>query len=107
MYADSISEQMQLAIDETNRRRQIQKQYNTKYNVQPYTVVKDIRDNIALNDFLDEDIKENQKVDIKKLNYRIKDLEKEMLQAAKNLDFEKAAELRDIIFELKVIKAEN
>lgn len=107
MYADSISEQMQLAIDETNRRRQIQKQYNTKYNVQPYTVVKDIRDNIALNDFLDEDIKENQKVDIKKLKYRIKDLEKEMLQAAKNLDFEKAAELRDIIFELKVIKAEN
>ncbi|HHW68863.1 MAG TPA: excinuclease ABC subunit UvrB [Tenericutes bacterium] len=103
MYADTISESMKRAIDETTRRRNIQEKYNLENNIVPTTIVKEIRELITNN----KDINENDKVekmskeDIFNL---INKLEIEMKEAAKNLDFERAMELRDIMFELKGAK---
>ncbi|MBN3489988.1 excinuclease ABC subunit UvrB [Acholeplasma equirhinis] len=100
MYADSVSDSMKLAIDETNRRRSIQKAYNEEHNVEPVTIVKDIRDNISIKG---EVIKEDKagKLSKKEIEKEIKRLEVLMKQAAKDLDFERAMEIRDILFELK------
>lgn len=100
MYADSKSQAMEYAISETLRRRKLQKEFNEKYNKKPITVEKDIRENISLRNIKVDD---EGKIDLSKVKKKemIKDLEKEMNEAAKNLDFEKAAELRDIIFELR------
>ena len=99
MYADSYSDSMKEAIDETARRRSIQMKYNEENNIIPKTVVKAIRDNI--NDEMKEDIKTEFK-DKKEL-YKTKTLiEKEMKEAAANLDFEKAMELRDLLFEISL-----
>ena len=103
MYADSISKAMQYAINETNRRRKIQQEFNEKYNLKPITIKKDIRDNISIRD-LKEDKKtkkSNEKLSKKEKESIIKQLEQEMKKAAQNLDFEQAAELRDLIFELR------
>jgi excinuclease ABC subunit B len=96
MYADSISPSMEIAINETNRRRNIQSEYNEKNNIIPKTISKEIRDLISNEEILIVD-----KKDKKQEEKLIKQVEEEMLEAARNLDFEKAMELRDILFEIK------
>lgn len=97
MYADTISEAMDKAINETKRRREIQNQFNLNHNLVPMTIRKDIRDSISIK--IVESVKKSKtKQDtILKLN----ELERLMKNAAKELDFEKAAEYRDLLFELK------
>ncbi len=102
MYADSVTESMKEAIEETNRRRTIQMQYNEENNIIPKTIIKEIKEPIKIK----EDYKEyvnskSNRINKKQKEQFIKDLEKEMKEAAKSLDFERAAELRDIILELK------
>ena len=99
MYADTISESMQKAIDETKRRRKIQEEYNKKYNIIPKTIKKEIRDLISNND--DKEEKPQEKMSKQEKMNMITKIEKEMKEAAKELDFERAMELRDILFELK------
>lgn len=99
MYADTISESMQKAIDETKRRRKIQEEYNKKYNIIPKTIKKEIRDLISNND--DKEEKPQEKMSKQEKMNMITKIEKEMKDAAKELDFERAMELRDILFELK------
>src|SRR5690554_1670270 len=100
MYADEISGAMEAAINETNRRRDIQLAYNKKHNTKPITISKDIRENISLREVKADDY---GKILLSKQQKKqtLKDLEQEMNQAAKALDFEKAAEIRDLIFELR------
>ena len=99
MYADTISDSMKEAIEETERRRTIQEEYNKKNGIIPTTIIKEIRDVISNG----EEIKEDKK---KKLTKRerdtlIEDLTREMNKAASELDFERAMELRDALFELQ------
>ena len=102
MYANSITESMQEAIDETNRRRKIQIDYNNKNNIVPKTIIKDIKEPIKLKeDYKDYVTSKSKKITKKEKQVLIADLEKQMKQAAKELDFERAMELRDIIFELR------
>ena len=101
MYADKISDAMNVAIKETQRRRTIQQEYNKEHNIIPKTIQKEIRDLIANVD--DEKKEEKKPVYSKKEKQNmIQRLEKEMIEAARNLDFERASELRDIMFELKL-----
>ena len=98
MYADTISEAMDYAIKETERRRKIQEQYNEEHHIVPKTIQKDIKDVIT------NEVKETakkKKITKKEKDRMIESLEEEMKRAAKNLDFERAMELRDIIFEMK------
>ena len=100
MYADNISESMDIAINETNRRRKIQEEYNIEHNIIPQTIVKKIPDAIS-NEIEEKETNKPEKMsksDKAKLMIRV---ENEMKEAAKNLDFERAMELRDILFELK------
>ncbi|WBW99286.1 excinuclease ABC subunit UvrB [Oceanirhabdus sp. W0125-5] len=105
MYADTISNAMNAAIKETERRREIQMKYNEEHNITPRTVMKDIRDVIEAT--VAEEVDEysvSQKDSIftmEEILLNIKTLEKEMMEAAQNLEFEKAAELRDKIEEMK------
>ena len=98
MYADTISEAMNVAIEETKRRREIQNNYNIKHGIIPKTVVKDIKE-VVSNQINPKNNK--QKISKKEKENIIKNIEEEMKLAAKNLDFERAMELRDIYFELK------
>ena len=99
MYADEISESMALAIKETERRRTIQDKYNKEHGIVPKTIIKEIHELISNNDEIEK--KKPEKMSPKeKMNLMIT-LENEMKEAAKNLDFERAMELRDILFELK------
>ena len=99
MYADTISESMQEAISETERRREIQMKYNQEHGITPKTIIKEIHDVISNNEELEE--KKLEKMSKKeKLDLMVK-VENEMKEAAKNLDFERAMELRDILYELK------
>ena len=98
MYADTITESMKLAMEETKRRRSIQEEYNKKHNIVPKTIIKEIRDNISNVD--KTNLEKNSKNDIISVE-SIEDIENEMKEAAKKLDFERAMELRDILFELK------
>ncbi len=96
MYADTISESMDKAIKETNRRRKIQEEYNTKHNIIPKTIIKEIREVVTNNKEI-----EKEKISKKDKQKLMIDIEREMKEAAKNLDFERAMELRDILFEYK------
>ncbi len=98
MYADYISPSMDVAISETNRRRSIQNEYNIKHGIVPKTIVKEIRDVVSNNKVND---KKEEKMSKKEKNDLMINIEKEMKEAAKNLDFERAMELRDILFEMK------
>ena len=101
MYGDIISDAMKTAIDETKRRRDIQIKYNEKHNIIPKTIKKKIMDVVSVT----EDNKETKKHKVRDEIHNdkiIKQLEEEMKKAAKELDFERAMELRDIIFEMKV-----
>lgn len=104
MYGDTVTDSMRKALDETNRRRKIQEDFNKAHNITPKTIVKDIHDSISGKEtkemaakYMKSKIKPS-KLERAKL---IESLEKEMRDAARIMDFERAAELRDIVFELK------
>ena len=99
MYADVTSDSMREAINETERRRSIQEEYNTKHNIIPKTIIKKIPD-IVSNE-TDKKIEKEDKLSKKEKLDLIDNLTKEMKNAAANLDFERAMELRDIIFDLE------
>jgi excinuclease ABC subunit B len=106
MYADTITKSMEIAINETKRRRAIQEAYNKEHGIVPQTVKKEIRDVIRATYAAEEQETYEAKKDYSKLTKKereklIDDLEREMKEAAKALDFERAAELRDLILELK------
>ena len=102
MYADKITDSMKISIDETKRRRTIQEEYNKKHNIIPKTITKEIKEVITNDDIKEiETIQKTKKSDIMNIE-SIEKIEEEMKQAAKNLDFERAMELRDILIELKV-----
>ncbi len=104
MYGDHITESMQKAIDETNRRREIQEAYNKEHHIIPQTIHKEIHDLIQGKETMEEAsslLQKGKKAPQKAKKKLIADLEKEMKEAAKVLDFERAMELRDIIMELK------
>ena len=106
MYADIITGSMDRAIKETNRRRKIQKEYNEKYGIIPKTIVKDVRDVIEATKVAEEKAdysagEKNDNMTSKDKDKLIKKYTEEMMEAAKNLQFERAAELRDIINDLK------
>ena len=98
MYADTYSEAMNIAIEETKRRRDIQDKYNIEHGIIPKTIIKDIKDVISNNIDNKDKKKKLSKKDTLEMMSKI---EEEMRLAAKNLDFERAMELRDILFELK------
>ena len=98
MYADKITDSMDYAIKETARRRSIQEEYNKVHNIIPKTVIKDIRDVISN---IDETKDKKVKITKKEMMKTIDKIEQEMKEAARNLDFERAMELRDILFEMK------
>jgi len=97
MYADTISEAMDFAIKETERRRKIQDAYNKEHGIIPKTIIKEIREVIS-NTVEDKEKPKMSKQEKKEIMIKI---ENEMKKAAKELDFERAVELRDILFELK------
>ncbi len=99
MYADTISSAMDMAIKETKRRRKIQEEYNQKHGIVPKTIVKEIRELISNNKEIEE--KKPEKLSKQEKQKLMIDIENEMKLAAKNLDFERAMELRDALFELK------
>lgn len=106
IYADNMTESMQAAISETERRRAIQMAYNREHNITPQTVKKDVRDLISA--ILPETEEKAEKQAFSQLSRRerekmIRTLEKEMREAARRLEFEKAAEARDLLLELKAM----
>ena len=98
MYGDKITDSMDEAIKETARRREIQEKYNLEHGITPKTIQKEIRDVISNVDTTKD---KKQKISKKELAKNISDIEEEMREAARNLEFERAMELRDILFELK------
>ena len=105
MYADTVTDSMRVAIEETNRRRRIQQQYNAEHGITPTTIKKAVRDLIAISKAVEEDEdafkKEPESMDEKELKKLAADLEKKMRQAAAELNFEEAARLRDRMIEVK------
>ena len=100
MYADTVSEAMDEAIKETKRRREIQEKYNEEHGIIPKTIIKEIKE-VVTNEMVTENKK--KKVSKKEKEKMILQIEDEMKEAARNLDFERAMELRDILFEMKGI----
>jgi len=108
MYADKMTDSMQVAIEETKRRREIQQAYNEKHGIVPTTIQKEVRDVIRAT-MVAEDAEKTYEPKAKQFHKMpkrdkekvLQNMEKEMREAAKALDFEKAAELRDLLFELK------
>lgn len=98
MYADEISNSMEIAIEETKRRRKIQMEYNKKHNITPTTIKKEIPDIVKNEEKVE---KPKTKMTKKEKQNYLANIEKEMKEAAKNLDFERAMELRDILFEIE------
>jgi len=99
MYADKITDSMKKAIDETARRRKIQQEYNEAHGIIPQTINKEIREAISNIDTSKEE--KQVKMSKKDKEKMLERIEQEMKLAAKNLDFERAMELRDALFELK------
>ena len=102
MYGDKITDSMKEAIEETTRRRAIQEEYNKKHGIIPKTIEKEIREVVSNIDVKNSSSK--KKLSKKELEQNMEELEQEMREAAKNLDFERAMQLRDILFELKAKK---
>lgn len=100
MYADELTDSMEKAISETNRRRKIQQEYNEKHHITPKTINKSVRDSISITDVKDIEVeyKLEKEDDIKETISKLTD---EMLKFAAEMEFEKAAELRDKIKELE------
>ena len=105
MYADTITESMRAAIDETNRRREIQQKYNEEHGITPQTIKKAVRDLIAISKAAstseEEFKKDPESMDARELEKLVKELTKKMRQAAAELNFEEAAKLRDRMKEVK------
>jgi excinuclease ABC subunit B len=106
MYADKITKSMDIAINETKRRRSIQEEYNQKHGITPMTIQKEIRDVIRATQVAEDVEQYKPSSKYKNLSKKekekvIKEMEKEMKEAAKALNFERAAELRDLVLELK------
>lgn len=108
LYADKITDSMRHAIDETKRRRTIQEDYNTAHNITPKTIIKPIRDAISMVQSVEhpEEIKMTNEIDLENMSKAeklemVERLSEQMRLAAKKLDFEQAATLRDTILELK------
>lgn len=102
MYADNVTDSMRECIEETSRRREIQNKYNEENGIIPTTIKKEIRPPIKnLDDEISNTISLSKKSSRSEINLKIKDLEKQMKKAASEYDFERAAELRDIIIELR------
>ena len=106
MYADKITDSMNNAITETNRRREIQNEYNEKNGITPKTIYKDLPDSLSI---IYEEKEVEEEIDYKELSNLEKDnlikkLEKEMKEAAKKLDFKQAMALRDLIYDIKSSK---
>ena len=99
MYGDKITDSMKSAIDETSRRRKIQEKYNKEHGIIPQTIKKEIREVISNIDT--KEPKNKKKLTKKEIARNIESIEEEMREAARNLDFERAMELRDILFEMK------
>ena len=99
MYGDKITDSMEQAISETARRRAIQEKYNEEHNITPTTIKKEIREVISNIDTIKG--KKTKKPSKKEQALLIETIEEEMREAARNLDFERAMELRDILFEMK------
>ena len=110
MYADSITDSMKAAIDETNRRREIQQKYNEDHGITPQTIKKAVRDLISISKAAaagDGELKKDpESMDAKELDKLAKELAKKMRQAAAELNFEEAARLRDRMKEVKQILLE-
>ena len=100
MYADTISEAMEETIKETSRRRAIQEEYNKVHHITPRTIIKEIKE-VVSNEINDDNKKTKTKMTKKEKELMLNSIETQMKEAAKNLDFERAMELRDILFELK------
>jgi len=105
MYADTITDSMRLAIEETERRREIQEKYNQEHGITPQTIQKSVRDLISISkEIAQKDLqfeKDPESMSKKELEKLVADIEKKMKKAAAELDFETAAELRDRMIELK------
>ena len=106
MYADNITRSMRKAIDETNRRREIQMAYNEEHGITPQTIIKDIRDSISAkkevaNDEEILELEETANINDDNIEEHIAELEQQMFAAAEKFEFEQAAKLRDTIAELK------
>ena len=99
MYGDKITDSMKSAIDETSRRRKIQEKYNKEHGIIPQTIKKEIREVISNIDT--KEPKNKKKLTKKEIARNIESIEEEMREAARNLDYERAMELRDILFEMK------
>ena len=99
MYGDKITDSMREAIDETSRRRRIQEKYNEEHGIIPKTIMKEIRD--VITNTATEKSDKPKKMTKKEIALTMDRIEQEMREAAKNLDFERAMELRDILFEMK------
>ena len=110
MYADSITDSMRAAIDETNRRREIQQKYNEEHGITPQTIKKAVRDLIAISKAAsaseEEFRKDPESMDARELEKLAKELTKKMRQAAAELNFEEAAKLRDRMKEVKQLLME-
>jgi len=112
MYADNVTDSMRYAISETNRRRAIQQQYNTVHGIVPKTIIKKVFDIIQATETAQEEVKNTIEKDVESMNREellkaVKKTEKEMKQAAQDLQFERAAELRDKLLEMKKHLEEN
>ncbi len=104
MYADTVTDSMRKAIDETNRRRSIQKAFNEEHHIVPQTILKPVHEVMHSKETQEMSasyLKKKNKMGKKEKEKLLSNLEKEMKQAAKDLDFERAAELRDMLFELR------
>lgn len=101
LYADHITPSMQFAIDETNRRRAIQAAHNERFNITPTTIVKSIHDSIRIKVESQDEAKKISQMSAEEKRQLASDLERQMRSAAAKLDFEEAAELRDLMIELK------
>ena len=105
MYADTITDSMRLALDETERRRAIQMEYNEEHGITPKTIQKSVRDLISISKKVaQEEVrfkKDPESMSKKELEKLIKDVEKKMKKAAAELNFEAAAQLRDQMVDLK------
>src|SRR5699024_2102431 len=102
MYGDQITKSMKNAIYETNRRRRIQNEFNKKHNITPRTIQKDVRDIIEATKVVEEEAEYKKEIwSEEELNIMINNLKEEMLKESEMLNFEKAAELRDKMLELK------
>ena len=111
MYADNITDSMDKALTETNRRREIQQKYNNEHGITPTTIKKAVRDLISISKEVDRKIsdveKDPESMDYKELKKLIEKVKKKMERAAAELDFETAIEMRDKLAELRKLQEDN